>query len=256
MNINTTTESLKLYSSKSIWIATCLGGPPVFGYMMWKNCKSLNQIRKGNLFFIVSIIFTICLFSVLVFLPETIVDKIPNYLIAFVYGGIGYTIALQTHGEIFKKHKEEGNQFYSAWNIAGTVLVSVITMCALAVILFLVFPENELYDNELDKFSKNEAETLIFYDNLETKSNDYLLDELDSIIPKWEENREILKNADKIGDLPAELKKQNKLLLEYTELRIRTFEVFKKAIEEDTDRYTAELDELHIQIDKKLDELK
>lgn len=255
MSEDLNTNSLKLYSLKSIWIATCLGGPLVFGYMMWKNCISFNQRKKGNIFLIASIVFTICLFSLLVFLPEPIVDKIPNYLITFINAGIAYAIVSQTHGEILIKHKEDENQFYSGWNVAGASLVSVVSICIMVICLVFIFPENEAYDVEMEKFSKNETETLIFYDHLETQSQSYLLKELETIILKWEENREILKNADDIQNLPKELKEQNKLLKEYTELRIKTFEVFKKAIEEDTDKYTTELDELHLQLDKKLDEL-
>lgn len=56
-------------------------------------------------------------------------------------------------------------------------------------------------------------------------------------------------------DLPNELKEQNKLLLEYAELRVKTFELLKKAIYEDTDKYSDELDELHFKIDKTLEQL-
>jgi hypothetical protein len=38
-------------------------------------------------------------------------------------------------------------------------------------------------------------------------------------------------------------------------LRVETFELFKKAIKEDTDKYSDELDELHLKIDKTLEQL-
>src|SRR5690606_35534455 len=117
------------------------------------------------------------------------------------------------------------------------------------------FPQNEMYDVEITKFSKNEQETLIFYDNLNTNSRVSLLKELETIIPKWKENIEIINKVNQLENLPNELKEQNKLLLEYSKLRVETFELFKKAIKEDTDKYSDELGELHLKIDKTLEQL-
>lgn len=252
--INTTKE-LKLFSSNSIKIATFLGGPLAFGYMMWKNCLSLGQDQKGKIILVVSIIFTILLFSSLFLLPETFIDKIPRTIIPLIYTAIAYAIVEQAQGKILKKHKDNGNKFYSGWNVAGTTIISLVSILVIVLALVFIYPQNEVYDVEIAKFSKNEHETLIFYDNLNTNSRASLLEELETIIPKWKENIEIINKVNQFEDLSKELKEQNKLLLEYSELRIETFELFKKAIKEDTDKYSDELEELHLKIDKTLEKL-
>src|SRR5690554_4899997 len=98
------------------------------------------------------------------------------------------------------------------WNIDNSNLTYFV--------IFFIFPQNEMYDVEITKFSKNEEETLVFYDNLDTKSQTYLLKDLEIIIPKWKENIEIINKVNQLEDLPNELKEQNKLLLEYSELRL------------------------------------
>ncbi|HLV51377.1 MAG TPA: hypothetical protein VKY44_05420 [Flavobacterium sp.] len=252
--INTTKE-LKLFSSNSIWTATFLGGPLAFGYMMWKNCLSLGQNERGKIILIVSIIITILLFLSLFLLPENFIDKIPRTIIPIINAAIAYIFIEKTQGEILKKHKKNGNEFYSLWNVVGITIVSTVVTLAVIFAIAFIYPQNEAYDIEIAKFSKNEYETLVFYDDLNTKSKTSLLEDLDTIIPKWKENIEIINKTNQLEDLPNELKEQNKLLLEYAELRVKTFELLKKAIYEDTDKYSDELDELHFKIDKTLEQL-
>ena len=56
-------------------------------------------------------------------------------------------------------------------------------------------------------------------------------------------------------NLPNELIKQNEILLKYCELRIEGFELFKKAISEDSDKYDVELSQVHSEIDEQLKKL-
>lgn|SRR5690606_24485297 len=245
----------KLFSSNSIRIATFIGGPLAFGYMMRRNCITLGQNQKGKIILILSIIFTVLLILSLLLLPEAFLVKVPNYLIPLLYTGIAFIIIEKVHGNILENHKNNGNEFFSGWNVFGTTIISMILILIIVLPLFFIFPQNEIYDIEMSKFSKNEKETLIFYDNLTIKSQSSLLQELETIIPKWKENINIINKVNQLEDLSKELKEQNKLLLEYSELRVKTFELFKKTIEEDTDKYSNELDELHLKIDKILEKL-
>lgn len=252
--INTTKE-LKLFSSNQIWIATFLGGPLAFGYMTNKNHSALGQNNKGKNILIISIIFTILLFSALFLLPESIIDKIPRSLLPIVYTAAGVAYVENTQGKILKKHKENGNKFYSGWSVFGTSIIAILPILLFFVAVAFIFPQNEMYDVEITKFSKNEEETLVFYDNLDTKSQTYLLKDLEIIIPKWKENIEIINKVNQLEDLPNELKEQNKLLLEYSELRLKAFELFEKAIQENTNKYSNEIEEIHLKIDKTLEQL-
>ena len=254
-----TTEHLKLYSSKAISGATFLGGPLAGGYLIGQNYKALNKPTQGRNSLLIGIISTILLFGGMFMLPESTIDNIPRQLIPLLYTSIIWGIAEWKHGDILKAHKENDNAFFSGWRAAGVGFVSLLILCIGIFGYAYLSTDDELYeryDTELAQFSKNENETLGFYDRINMASSYSLINELDNkTIPKWKENIEIIKNTNAIENLPPELAEQNKALLRYAELRVQTFQVFRKAIEEDTDRYVDELEQLHLQIDKELEKL-
>ena len=117
-------------------------------------------------------------------------------------------------------------------------------------------PAFEIYDNKIAQFSKNESESLTFYDNIDFKSNATLLSELnENVIPKWEQNVTLIKELDTVKGLPTDLLEQNKTLLKYSELRLETFLLIKQAISEDTDKYDSQINILSIKIDNELKKL-
>lgn len=254
------TSHLKLYSSNAIWASTFLGGPLAAGYMIKENYAALNQSKKGKNALIISILFTLLLFSFLLFVPESIIDKIPRILIPTIYSLIVYFIVEQTFGTVLKEHK----QFNNAFQPAGKSILIGIISCILSFAVIVGFtllvssPEDEVYEKyniEIEKFSQNEAETLVFYDYLETRSASFLLYKLDEFIPKWEENKQLLKKISLIDNLSPDIIEQNTLLLRYTELRITAFQLFKKAIAEETRQYDLELDQVHREIETILKQL-
>ena len=85
-------DKRKLYSQRSIAIATFFGGPVAAGYLVKKNYNALNQPENGRTAFIIGVIATILLFLGLFLLPESIIDRFPNKLIPAVYTGIIYLI--------------------------------------------------------------------------------------------------------------------------------------------------------------------
>lgn len=108
----------------------------------------------------------------------------------------------------------------------------------------------------MTQFSKNESETMAFYGHIETGSRETLLTELEEkVLPKWKENIKIIKTSSQNKKLPAELLVQNQLLLDYSQLRIQAFELFHKAITENSVLYEPQLEEIHNKIERKLAEL-
>ncbi|WP_103072336.1 hypothetical protein [Aquimarina sediminis] len=257
--IENKTEKIKLYSSKAIGGATFLGGPLAAGYMIGENFKALDKPNEGKNALIIGILSTIILFTGMFMIPENIIDKIPRQLIPITYTGIIWGIVEWKQGDILKLHKENGNSFFSGWRAAGIGFISLLIL--LIGIFGYVFlgTDNEIYDKydtELSVFSKNEEETLVFYDHINTESDDSLIKELETnTIPKWKENIEIINKTNNFENLPSELLQQNKILLKYAELRLESFELFKKAIEEDTDKYTQQLNRIHKEIDEQLAKL-
>ncbi len=257
-NVNET-KNLKFYSQKSIGLATFIGGPLASGYLIRENYLSLNKPDEGKKALFIGIIATIVIFGGIFMLPEAIIDKLPNQLLPLIYTGIIYLIVEKIHGTVLNQHKENGNEFFSGWKAAGIGFISLIIL-AIGIFGYIYLSpdgaEIEKYNIEFSKFSKNETESLIFYDHLKTESDSLLIQELNNvIIPKWKENIKIINRSNEIKDLPIEYLEQNKMLLKYSELRIETFELFKKAINDNTGKYVNELDRIHIEIDEQLKKL-
>ncbi len=253
------TKDIKLYSSKSISGATFFGGPLVAGYLIGENFKALNKPVQGRNSLIIGIIATIILFGGIFMVSEQIIDKIPRQLIPLIYTGIIWAIVEWKQGSILKIHKENGNSFFSGWRAAGIGLISLIILFIGIFGYSFLSSDDEVYkkyDTQMAIFLKNETESLVFYDNLNIKPDFVLINELDNdVIPKWKENLKIIEQTNQIKGLPSELKKQNELLLKYCELRMKGFELFRKAISEGTDKYSMELNQIHSEIDEQLKKL-
>jgi hypothetical protein len=257
--IENTTENIKLYSSKAISGATFLGGPLAAGYLISENFKALNKPDDGRKSFIIGIVTTIILFGGIFMLPEQIIDKIPRQLIPLIYTGIIWGIVEWKQGDILKAHKENNNTFFSGWRAAGIGLISLLII-GIGIFGYAYLessnPAYEIYDTKIAEFSKNENESLTFYDNIEFKSNSTLLSELDNkVIPKWERNIKLINELENIDGLPNDLSDQNKTLLKYSELRLEAFLLIKKAVSEGTDKYDSQLNMLNIKIENELKKL-
>ncbi|HKK60265.1 MAG TPA: hypothetical protein VJ937_12350, partial [Salinivirga sp.] len=68
-------------------------------------------------------------------------------------------------------------------------------------------------------------------------------------------NINIVKELNNIDGLPQELHSQNELLLQYCDLRIRHNEVVIKTIAEDTDAYTAKIEQLTSEMNQVIEAL-
>lgn len=253
------TKDLKFYSQKAIGIATFIGGPMAAGYLIRENYRSLGEPDNGKNALIIGIIATVLLFVGIFSIPESIMGKVPNQILPAIYTGVIYLIVEKIHGDVLNQHKENGNEFYSAWKGA---LIGIISLVLLLTGIFgysFLSTDHKLYDaydKEMAIFTKNETETLKLYDEINYKSRISLLQKLDnSVIPKWEENVKIVDKINEYENLPKELEDQNKVIGEYADLRLETFRLLRKAIQEDTDKYGSELDDLHSKIDSVLEKL-
>ena len=251
-NLKNETKNLKFYSQKAIGIATFIGGPLAAGYLIRENYLSLNKPDEAKKSLLIGIASTILLFIGIFMIPESIMDKVPNQILPAIYTGIILFIVAKIHGTTLYQHKENGNEFYSGWKAAGIGLISasiiVIGIFGYAYIL----PdggEYQKYDTEIAKFTKNESESLTFYD-LNTDNKQVLINELDNmVIPLWKKNIEIINNLNNIDNLPPELVNQNAILLDYSKTRLELFILMKKSLFEETDKYLGQLEILNIKLE-------
>jgi hypothetical protein len=245
----------KLYSSRSIWGGTFLGGPLAAGYMIGENFKTQGRKREGTISLVIGIVFTVILFSSLAFIPEGIVENIPNQLIPLVYMGIAAGLVEWKQGSFINLHKKNGLAFYSGWRTALVGFISILIIGIVFIPIILLNTNESLvkYDAEVSVFVKNENEALAFYEQLETAESSTIIKELESIaIPKWNENIAIVSRILEIPDLDLELIKQSEILLSYSELRLKSVILLKKAFEEDSDAYFEEIRAIHAEIEKGL----
>ncbi|WP_407556695.1 hypothetical protein [Winogradskyella sp. 4-2091] len=255
---NNPTEHLKLYSQRSIGIASFIGSPLAAGYLINQNYKALNEPEKGNKTLILSIIVTIIIFGSMFTLPEYIVDKIPRMIIPAVYTGIIYLIVEKIHGNILNNHLEKNNEFYSSWRAVGIGFLALILITSITFAILFALPDKvyDTYETEFEQFSKNEEASLQFYDYIDKKDNSALITELNEVsIPKWKENIEIINKTNTIEGLPPELIERNDKLMTYSKLRLEAFELFKKRILYDSESYDKQLRNVHDQIDAILNQI-
>ena len=252
-------EKIKLYSQGAIAIATFFGGPLAAGVLIRKNSLNLGREKEGLTALIVGIISTIVLFWGIFQIPEPIIDKIPNIIIPTIYTGIIYLIVEKLHGQILNKHKEEKNDFYSNWRAAGIGLMCLVVLFGGAFACVYYTPEDwdiETYDSELRNINSNESEALKLFDMLDNNSKHEVVHFIEQIgIPKWKDNVEILNRISDIENIPEEYQWQNKLHLEYTILRIESYELIKKAVQDENSEYDEDIIKRHIRIDEIIEKL-
>jgi hypothetical protein len=256
---------IKLYSQRAISIATFFGGPIAAGFLARQNFINLGKEDYGKYSLIIGIVSTLLVFAGIFSLPEHILDKIPNILIPTIYTGIIYLIIEKFQGRELSEHKNNNGEFYSAWKAAG---VGAICMVILLIGIFsyvytttgIIFPNgkfDEQYDNSIAQFNKNEEKALILFSLLENESPEKSINFIDSTgIPTWEENIRILDELDKIKGLYKPLKKQDQILRNYCNLRIESFKLIRKAIQEGTNAYDHQIESIHQKIDLEISKLK
>jgi rhomboid protease GluP len=107
------------------------------------------------------------------------------------------------------------------------------------------------YDEKMKEFASMELMALEVYNLPEGTPNDKILSEIkDRGIYYWNENIKLIDSFDDL-DLPLPFRTRNDKLKEYCELRIKSYELFYKAIDEDTDKYQNEIEEY----DKKIESI-
>ncbi len=132
----------KLYTKGWVLLGTYFGGPLAGCYMVSKNFEALGQKELAQKVFRIGIITTI-LFGALVFIPESITDKIPNYsIIPFIYTVVICCYCVQKQGEAIDEHIKNGGQKYSGWKVTGIGILSLIILLAYFFALVLLLPEN------------------------------------------------------------------------------------------------------------------
>jgi hypothetical protein len=260
MNEETTHEYQKFYSLRSISIATFLGGPVAAGILIRRNFLNLNEDKKAVNALFIGILSTVLLFVVLFSMPESTIDRIPSSLIPAIYTGLIYLIANKLQGETLQEHKNNRGEFYSAWRAAGIGLVfSLLIVAGVVGYIYASEPDYdfdiETYQHNINLFIDNEAQALVVFDKMGYLEDDELISEFKHGRNLWKQNVVLTSEILTLDDLPKELEDLVSKLKIYSELRITFYDLFIKAITEETDEYGPRIESIAFQIDRLLNEL-
>jgi len=250
--------NIKLYSNREITIATFFGGPLAAGYLMKKNFQAMGDSDMADKSLLIGIISTIIIFGVLISLPESILDVIPQPLIPAIYTAIISLIVNKLQGQFIKEHKDNGGLYHSGWKAAGVgALAMLILLAVIAIIAFFAGDfaaksdfDTVGYNKEVAKFTTNESKSIEVFKVLTTADASFVKGEFEKGLKLWKNNKDIVKSLDSYKDLPTELHEQNQLLMKYCDLRIQQSGLFIKSISEDTDKYISDITRISEEIDK------
>jgi rhomboid protease GluP len=112
-----------------------------------------------------------------------------------------------------------------------------------------------VYQKKMEAFVVLEEKALSIYSKLDNTPTDELLREINEIsIPSWKEGVKLINETEKL-DIPETLRERNRSLLEYCQIRIESYETLYKAINEDTDKYTPEIEEYNRRLEALIKQL-
>lgn len=99
-----------------------------------------------------------------------------------------------------------------------------------------------IYDKKMKEFVEMEAKALEIYKKPDNTPREELLKEIkERGMYYWRENKKLVQEVDKLN-LPDEIHERDKKLLEYCDLRLKSYEVIYKAISENTGKYQPEIE--------------
>lgn len=189
--------------------------------------------------------------SIAVFVGYNLINGLKDGIdnAAHIGGLIGGLIIGYTLIPSLKKPDEDKLKF-------GTIGLLTILILASSFVVYKKIP-NDLgtYDAKIKEFVSMEQMALEVYNLPSNTPNDKILYGIkDRGIYYWNENIRLIDSFKEL-DLPLEIQERNRILKEYCELRIKSYELLYKAISEDTSQYKQQLEEYNKQIEAKIREL-
>ena len=116
--------------------------------------------------------------------------------------------------------------------------------------------DSQIYNEKMEQFKKIESLAKERTISVKYNTREANLKEIKTIkLYYWKENLEIVKDIDNLN-LSNSLRNKNNDLIKYCKLRIESMELLYKSIDESTDRYNNQLDELDKKIEKLNDKIK
>jgi rhomboid protease GluP len=149
---------------------------------------------------------------------------------------------------------------YAGWKVTRIGFLTMLIMVSILVVSFIFIESKSFdvtkYNKGIAEFTENENIALRIYDQLNNDDIERLPDIIqDNGIPSWLRNIEIISDLNAMDHLPEDLKIQNRILTDYCQLRIKALVLIRKAIIEKSSGYDTQLKLVHMEIEKKMEEM-
>jgi rhomboid protease GluP len=138
----------------------------------------------------------------------------------------------------------------------GTIgLLSIVILFSSFVVSKTISNDIGKYDTAMKEFQQMETQALSVFSLPDNTPKEDMLYEIKSRgIYYWKENITLIDGLKNL-DLPEEVQTRNKLIREYCELRIGSYELLYKSVAEDSQQYNSQLENYNKLIQNKLAEL-
>lgn len=166
--------SQKIFTTKAISVATFFGGPLAAGFLISKNYKVFGNENASRNSIFIGIISTLIVFGGILFIPENIIDKIPQPLIPAIYTAIIAGLVEKLQGQKIKDFLSDNGQKASNWQTAGYGFIGLLIIAAFFLILIYAMRAegyeksiiinkkvNLHYSKEIDKLKTQQIASLI-----------------------------------------------------------------------------------------------
>ncbi len=136
-----------------------------------------------------------------------------------------------------------------------TIGILSVVILSVSVITYNQIP-NDIgkYESGMKEFSAMEEKAMEVYKLPENISNEKILSEVKNGLHYWDESIKLLNELDRLN-LPEEIHERNKKMLQYCDLRVKSYNLIYKTISENTNIYRQEIDECNNQIENIINEL-
>lgn len=132
--------------------------------------------------------------------------------------------------------------------------ITAFILIASAVTVKLLPDDYAVYESKMKTFHNQEAMALKLYSLPTNAPKEKVLAELNRGTFYWQANIELVKQTNALN-LPDAVYSRNKMLLNYCELRFKSYQIMYKAIVQNTEIYKPQLDSYNNQLEKVLNDL-
>lgn len=132
----------KVYSNTMVSMAAFFCGPLAAGYFFIENYKALGQHEKVTKAWVITIVSTLFLFGLGIFLSEVV--DVPTIGFSFASLYAAKSIYKKEQEQAVLEHIEQGGQWHSAWRATG------ISLLILTILMTIVFGVAYFFVSDLD----------------------------------------------------------------------------------------------------------